>query len=449
MKLANGSTVAIVGGGPGGTLSAIFLLDLARQLRVQLSIDIYEPKRYSCTGPTGCNMCGGVISESLIQMLAAEGILLPDAVVIDTINAYILHTDHESARIDAPRQEMRIATIFRGAGPKGAEHQHPLPWQSFDQFLLDMAIEKGACHLPCSVSDLRREGGFPVVGSTLHPGGQRYDLLIGAVGINQRKSLQLFENLGFGYQRPATTRAYVAELYYGAEQVQQHLGHAMHVFLLDIPYLKFAAITPKGHYATLVLLGDHIDHEVVASFFAAPEVKKCLPEGWTIPVQPCHCQPSIVIGPAQKPFADRIVMVGDASVSRLYKDGIGSAYRMAKRLAFTALAHGVAGSDFQQHYWPVCRSLLWDNRLGHLLFACDHLFRLFPLLRRTMMALLRREKCLAEGIACPLSSAFWNTFTGSATYLHIAKELFHPLTLWNMLRMLLPGKKSHPQKESQ
>ncbi|WP_130471303.1 NAD(P)/FAD-dependent oxidoreductase [Candidatus Magnetaquicoccus inordinatus] len=442
MKLANGSTVAIVGGGPGGTLSAIFLLDLARQLRLQLSIDIYEPKRYNCTGPTGCNMCGGVISESLIQMLAAEGILLPNSVVIDTINAYILHTDQESARIDAPRQEMRIATIFRGAGPKGSEHQLPLPWQSFDQFLLQMAIANGARHLPYAVTELSREQGFPVVSCANQP-PQRYDLLVGAVGINQKKSLQLFEALDFAYQRPQTTRAYVAELYYGAEQVQQHLGHAMHVFLLNIPHLKFAAITPKGHYATLVILGDHIDQEVIEQFFAAPEVKKCLPQGWEIPVQPCHCQPSIVVGPASNPFGDRVVMVGDASVSRLYKDGIGSAYRMAKRLAYTALAHGVAASDFKKHYWPVCRSLLWDNRLGHLLFACDNLFRFFPLLRQAMMAVLRRERCQAEGNACPLSSAFWNTFTGSATYMHIAGELLQWKTLWNLLSLLRPGRNSH------
>ncbi|MBF0185196.1 MAG: hypothetical protein HQM06_12535 [Magnetococcales bacterium] len=442
MKLANGSTVAIVGGGPGGTLTAIFLLDLAQQLRRQLTVDIYEPKRYTCTGPTGCNMCGGVISESLIQMLATEGILLPDSVVIDTINAYILHTDFEAARIDAPRQEMRIATIFRGAGPKGSEHQQPLPWQSFDQYLLDMAIAKGARLREVSVSALRLEEGFPVLIAHDQP-PLRYDLLVGAVGINQKKSLQLFEGLNFGYYRPKTTRAYVAELYYGVEQVQQRLGHAMHVFLLNIPHLKFAAITPKGHYATLVILGDQIDQEVVDRFFAAPEVQKCLPEGWSIPVKPCHCQPSIVIGPAKKPFTDRIVMVGDASVSRLYKDGIGSAYRMAKRLAYTALAHGVSGKDFQKYYWPVCRTLLWDNRLGHLLFAFDNLFRTVPLLRRGMMALLRRERCQAEGTACPLSSAFWNTFTGSASYWHIARELLHPMTIWKLLRELLLRNKTH------
>lgn len=163
MRLVNGSTVAIVGGGPSGTLTAIFLLDLAAKLRITLTVDIYEPKHFSATGPKGCNMCGGVLSESLVQLLATEGILLPPSVVIDTINAYILHTDEESACIEAPRQEMRIATIFRGAGPQGSEQQQPLPWSSFDLFLLELAIQKGAHHLPHTVTGLTREEGLPTL----------------------------------------------------------------------------------------------------------------------------------------------------------------------------------------------------------------------------------------------------------------------------------------------
>ncbi|MEO5362685.1 MAG: hypothetical protein H7838_03560 [Magnetococcus sp. DMHC-8] len=432
MKLVNGSTVAIVGGGPGGTLTAIALLDLARQLRISLTVDIYEPKKFAATGPTGCNMCGGVLSESLMQRLATAGIFLPSTVVIDTINAYILHTDETSICIEAPGREMRIATVFRGAGPRGAEQQRPLPWRSFDAHLLELAIEKGARHLPQAVTGLTREAGLPAVltqGTTPRP----YDLLVGAVGLNQTKSLHMFESLGFGYRRPPTARAYVAELYYGEKDVQRYLGHAMHVFLLKIPHLKFAAITPKGHYATLVLLGDQIDHHLVAQFFRAHEVQKCLPTGWEIPVQPCHCQPHITIGPAVQPFGDRVVMVGDTCVSRLYKDGIGAAFQMAKRCALTALLHGIARQDFQRHYWPGRRTMLWDNRLGHLLFAMDSLFRYIPPLRRGLMAVLQQEQW-QDGQPRPLSTAFWNTFTGSASYTRIARDMFHPALLWRLLR---------------
>ena len=296
MKLVDGSAVAIMGGGPGGALTAIFLLDLARKLRLKLSVDIYEPKDFSETGPKGCNLCGGVISESLVQWLAVEGISLPNDVIIDTINAYMLHTDEESVRIETPRQEKRIATIFRGGGPRGAENQHPLPWTGFDQHLLELAVQKGARHLPNFVTGLEWRAGFPTVLTQESP-PSRVDLLVGAVGINHTKSLALFESLGFGYVRPKTTRSYITELYYGEKDVQKYLGGAMHVFLLNINHLKFAAITPKGHYATVVLLGDRIDHHLVEQFFQAPEVRKCLPQGWAIPVQTCRCQPWINIGP--------------------------------------------------------------------------------------------------------------------------------------------------------
>jgi len=36
-------------------------------------VDIYESKNFQQTGPAGCNMCGGIISESLVQVLATEG----------------------------------------------------------------------------------------------------------------------------------------------------------------------------------------------------------------------------------------------------------------------------------------------------------------------------------------------------------------------------------------
>ena len=431
MKLVDGSSVAIIGGGPGGTLTAIFLLDLARKFNIELLVDIYEPKSFAHTGPKGCNMCGGVISESLIQLLAVEGISLPENVIIDTINAYILHTDENSVRIETPSNEMRIASIFLGCGPRGAENQQPLPWASFDLFLLQLAIEKGARHQPYSVTGLERRDGLPTLLTRELP-PHSVDLLVGSVGINQSKSIQLFESLGFGYVPPKTTRAYITELYYGERDVAKYLGNSMHVFLLNIPHLKFAAMTPKGHYATVILLGDKIDHHLVEQFFQAPEVRLCLPYGWEIPVQTCKCQPWINIGPPIKPFADRVVMVGDACVSRLYKDGIGAAYRMAKRCALTALSQGVAERDFKCYYWPSCRSMTWDNRLGHGLFAMDGLFRHMPLFRRGLMAVLKNEACLPDSY-CPLRSAFWNTFTGSASYLQIAKDMFHPVVMFKLL----------------
>ena len=48
----------------------------------------------------------------------------------------------------------------------------------------------------------------------------------------------------------------------GEDVIGQTLGSAMHVFLLNIPRLEFAAIIPKGDYVTMCLLGENIDSEV-------------------------------------------------------------------------------------------------------------------------------------------------------------------------------------------
>src|SRR5512138_2196917 len=81
MPLADGTRVAIIGGGPAGSFFAYFLLGFAERLGVAPQVDIYEYRDFDAAAPAGCNMCGGIISESLVQLLAAEGIELPAGVI--------------------------------------------------------------------------------------------------------------------------------------------------------------------------------------------------------------------------------------------------------------------------------------------------------------------------------------------------------------------------------
>ena len=118
LHLSDGSRVAVIGGGPAGSLFSYFLLDMADLAGIKISLDIYEPKEFSLSGHAGCNKCGGVISESLIQMLAMDGIFLPPTVVQQGIDTYILHTDKGSAHMKSARaKEKRIASVRRGAVP--------------------------------------------------------------------------------------------------------------------------------------------------------------------------------------------------------------------------------------------------------------------------------------------------------------------------------------------
>ncbi|GAH13271.1 unnamed protein product, partial [marine sediment metagenome] len=64
LQLVDGSRVGVIGGGPAGSFTSIFLLDMAMRLGIDIGVDIYEPRNFTKSGPAGCNMCGGIISES-------------------------------------------------------------------------------------------------------------------------------------------------------------------------------------------------------------------------------------------------------------------------------------------------------------------------------------------------------------------------------------------------
>ena len=49
--------------------------------------------------------------------------------------------DKKNVKIETPLQEKRIGAVFRGDGPMGAARGE---WNSFDRYLHDLCVEKGA-----------------------------------------------------------------------------------------------------------------------------------------------------------------------------------------------------------------------------------------------------------------------------------------------------------------
>ncbi|HJZ13158.1 MAG TPA: hypothetical protein VJ521_13465, partial [Acidobacteriota bacterium] len=141
LQLSDDSRIAVLGSGPAGSFFSYFLLDLADRMNLRLHVDLYDTRDFSQPAPKGCNMCGGIISETLVQNLAAEGINLPATVVQRGIDSYVLHTDVGQVRIETPVMEMRIAAVHRGAGPRDIQER---TWTSFDGYLQDLALKKGA-----------------------------------------------------------------------------------------------------------------------------------------------------------------------------------------------------------------------------------------------------------------------------------------------------------------
>ena len=420
LHLVDGSRVAVIGGGPAGSLVSYFLLEMAERSGLELDVEIFEPRNFSCVAPKGCNMCGGIISETLVQNLAAEGINIPSTIVQRGIESYMLHMDVGSVRIETPLQEKRIGSVYRGAGPRDLKDSK---WRSFDHHLEQLTVAKGAHVTRKRVVEVSLDDDRPKI-AVKGEQPQFYDLLVVAVGVNSA-ALKLFTGNGQGYKPPESTKTFITEYYLGEETIEKTLGDSMHVFLLNIPRLEFAAIIPKGDYASVCLLGESIDKKLVQSFLDSPQVKACMPDGWSSDPRSCQCSPKISVGAAIRPYADRLVFVGDCGVTRLYKDGIGAAYRTAKACATTAVFEGISEANFRRHYWPVCRSISTDNSIGKLSFAVTRQIQKWRFARRALLRMTEKEQKTA-GRRRDMSQVLWDMFTGSAPYRDIVTLALHP-----------------------
>jgi flavin-dependent dehydrogenase len=400
---------------------------------MEVQVSIYEPRDFYVPGPTGCNMCGGVVSESLVQVLATEGINLPPTVVQRGIASYTLHTDAGSVRIETPLHEKRIAAVHRGAGPRDIK-QHT--WTSFDAYLQELALAKGARLIRDRVDEVACVDGWPRV-KTRRGVCETHDLVAIAVGVNS-PTLKGFQNRVPNYKPPRTTKTYICEYALGRDVIAKFLGDSMHVFLLNIPRLAFAAVIPKGDYVCVCLLGDEIDAPMIKSFLASPAVRRCFPPGMCFEAPSCHCSPHMNTYAAVHPFGDRIVFIGDSGVTRLYKDGIGAAYRTAKSAATTAVFHGISAEDFRQHYLPTCRRIDADNKIGKALFAVARTWQKRPYDIRGMLRMVSTEQ-MTRSLSPRMSMVLWDLFTGSAPYREILRRAIHPAFLGRFLWSVIIG----------
>ena len=219
--------------------------------------------------------------------------------------------------------------------------------------------------------------------------------------------------MDFGYKPPRTAKLLAREYYLGEEEVSKYLGPAFHAFLLDIPGLDYGAIIPKGDYMTVCLLSSHGDLHpaTMDTFLNHPSVKSALPPDFAVGRFACGCGPRINIMGSAQPFGDRMVFIGDCGVSRLYKDGIGAAYRAAKAAARTAIFQGVSAKDFKRYYLPFCRKMEADNRIGQMLFMIVGQINKILFVRRAVLDMVSREQKGKAGIENGMSMVMWDMLT--------------------------------------
>lgn len=421
--LQNGSRIGVIGGGPAGSFFSYFAFEQAKKAGISIEIDIYEPKDFSRSGPPGCNHCGGIVAESLIQQLKTEGIILPEQVIRRTIETYTLHLEQGTAVIDNLGIDQRIISMFRGSGPLGP---HGTKQTGFDAYMLNLCMQKGARLIIEKVTDAEHEpDGITLI---TRNSSYKYDLVIGAAGLNP-KTLTIFKKLAPRFVQPKTAKAYIGEFHLDENMINQYFGNSMHVFVLNHRGIKFGALIPKGHFVTLVLLGTGITTEKAERFLKAEAVRNCFPEGvLPTPVNSCQCFPLINIKNARNPFADRVVIIGDSSSSKIYKNGIGAAYITGKAAANTVINQGISVHDFRKSFQPVCSQLNRDNAAGKLIFFITTIIQKSSFLKNVFFLMVVKEQEIEKG-SREMSMMLWDTFTGSAPYHNILLRSLNP-RLW-------------------
>ena len=414
-RLENGSKVAIVGGGPAGSLFALYLLRYAGEKGIRPEVTIYQQRSFSALGPKGCKGCAGILSASLLKNLGELGLSLPGEVIQSKIAHYIVHSPYTSISISKPEKEIEVASVNRGGGPRISHGESHL---GFDGWLLGQAQERGVkveSQAVCRIH-LGHEAVIEVAGGKLN-----YDLVVLASGVNA-KPVQI---MGHRYIPPKTRIMAQDELYAGAAQVEARLGNTAHIFLIPGSDLIFGSLVPKGPFINVSVLSRGKNPVSVAHFLSYDVVRRVLPEHYEYC---CGCRPKTVVSSAQNYYGDRFVAVGDAAASRLYKDGIGSSLLTAREAARTAVFHGISRQSFETHYRPFIRAIDRDNRWGRLLFSVHSKTKDSRAFLLAQHRLIGDEQDNSRALQ-PFTKITWGMFTGSYSYRSMARMALAPASL--------------------
>jgi len=190
-ELRDGSTIAVVGGGPAGSFFAIHLLREAARTGRRINLIIFERHRSvrlesacpTAGGWQGCNYCAGGISPKLHDVLEELGLKIPEEIIQCRIHSISIQGFWKNIELEVPEGREMLA-VYRGSRP----HHRFESEKHFDAFLLDQALQAGAKLMCAEVRNVSYgPRGLPVVQYRAKSAMRELevDLVVFAAGVNE------------------------------------------------------------------------------------------------------------------------------------------------------------------------------------------------------------------------------------------------------------------------
>ncbi len=423
-------SIGIVGAGPAGSICAIQLINLSEEKGINIKIDLLDYKNFLEKGPAGCNFCAGVLSHEAIDNLKRIGIKLDNSVIQSKIEGYCLITEGGELNYHQ-KKKPPLFTIYRGGGPTDIKETNK---KSLDSLILEKAIEKGANFIPAMVKSIiipkdRREKLKIICTDRCF----EYDIIVAAFGVNStfKKDIIIGNSK---YKIPKVAKALQVEIPVSKDFLDKKIANKIYVFILDIPRINLAALTPKENYLTLTLIGKDL---VVKDFFnflnnKIVKEKLGLPEETKIS---CLCYPKLPIKGASYPYGNNFIAIGDANISRYYKDGIGSAYFTATKAAEVIINYKTGEKNFYRNYFLPCRAKYnLDNKYGYLLFKINEMLVKNKKFAKILIEIAEEEAAASDPV---IHELLWDMFTGDDSYKNIFWQLFRFRFIHKFIKLFL------------
>lgn len=398
--LRDGGTVAIIGGGPGGSSCAISLIRESARLGRDVKVVVFEPKYFG----SHYNQCLGVLSPPLNVILEEWlGLRLPPEMFLREIKGYVLHSG--GVDIDLVKgEEGRASWAVRRV--------------ELDKFFLDKVEQMGADVIKSRVTNLEFHPEDVVI---YHESGcLSADVMVGAFGLDSTLRSVLRKITPYhppGYLEAVVTRLHPKDIGY----VDAFEGR-IHAYLPRFPEVEFAALVPKGNHISIVVAGDKVNIKVLKRFLALPEVSSKIPFDYEV----THVFKGAFPNETGKGiYGNRYVLIGDsAGLVRPFKGkGINSAVITGYLAARNILDVGISKRAFENFY-EQCKFLTQDLWYGRFVRAFVNFFSnhmdLKPFLRAAKKDVVMRE-------------ALYNSVSGEDTYKNIVRSCLNHKTFLSIL----------------